>query len=252
MMIFFLLTASLTPFGVLAWNAPGKDFSGDLKLEGTVTNTHNPWVWEVGKGNKNLNSKQKRYRRSGEKHIPIPLPALTIMLGKTTLVTPAGREGLSPRVTYGKNSEDFSLVWIKPGVAEVTLPAFGENNIRVGTFIFRMQVASVLRHLQDEAVVYNNVYDDLNANGLPDETRVMKAGLIPGFLQIAFGGEGPYWLKDMGVTGTAGLSHFSEASFRQVDGAYAAQIVADSGELRLCSEMPERWSVSLPVSIEYQ
>ncbi|HAN6040451.1 TPA: fimbrial protein, partial [Escherichia coli] len=37
-----------------------------------------------------------------------------------------------------------------------------------------------------------------------------------------------------------------------VEGAYGAQTVAGSGELRLNGTMPERWRVSLPVSIEYQ
>ena len=48
------------------------------------------------------------------------------------------------------------------------------------------------------------------------------------------------------------MSHFSDASLRQVEGAYGAQTVAGSGELRLNGMMPERWRVSLPVSIEYQ
>ncbi|EFC4005578.1 hypothetical protein E5427_25140, partial [Escherichia coli] len=34
--------------------------------------------------------------------------------------TPAGREGLSPRVSYGKGEEGFSLVWTDVGIADVT------------------------------------------------------------------------------------------------------------------------------------
>ncbi|MBB2426729.1 fimbrial protein, partial [Escherichia sp. 11.1597] len=83
--------------------------------------------------------------------------------------TPAGREGLSPRVSYGKGTEGFSLEWTAPGVAEVTLPVTGDNNVRAGTFVFRMQTAGVLRHVKDGQPVYAGVYDDLNANGLPGE-----------------------------------------------------------------------------------
>lgn len=52
--------------------------------------------------------------------------------------------------------------------------------------------------------------------------------------------------------GCGGLSRFSDVALRQVDGAYGAQTVAGSGELCLNGAMPERWRVSLPVSIEYQ
>lgn len=248
----FLLVASLLPSCVQAWNTPGEDFSGELKLEGPVTSTRNPWVWKVGEGNESLEVKQGRGIRGEESGTRVSLPALTIVLGKTTLTTPAGREGLSPRVSYGKGAEDFSLVWTEPGIAEVMLPVTGENNIRTGTFFFRMQAAGVLRYLKDGQIVCAGVYDDLNANGLPDESRVMKADDVPGVLQMMFSGEGPHWLQDMVVTSTAGLSHFSDAALRQVEGAYGAQTVAGSGELRLNGVMPERWRVSLPVSIEYQ
>ncbi|RMA79669.1 MULTISPECIES: F4 (K88) fimbria minor subunit FaeI [unclassified Enterobacter] len=251
-MTLFLLTASLLPSCVLAWNTPGEDFSGELKLEGAVTSTRNPWVWKVGEGNESLDVKLRPDVRGGEQGIPVSLPPLTVVLGKTTLTTPAGREGLSPRVSYGKGAGDFSLVWTEPGTAEVTLPVTGENNTRAGTLVFRMQAAGVLRHVQNGQPVYAGVYDDLNANGLPGESRAMKAGDIPGVLQRMFRGEGPSWLQIMSVTATAGVSHFSDAALRQVEGAYGAQIVAGSGELRLNGTLPERWRVSLPVSIEYQ
>ncbi|HAN8573048.1 TPA: fimbrial protein, partial [Escherichia coli] len=137
----FLFAASLLPSCVLAWNTPGEDFSGELKLEGAVTSTRNPWVWKVGQGNEGLEVKQSRGVRDGEQAIPVALPAMTVLLGKTTLTTPAGREGLSPRVSYGKGTEGFSLEWTAPGVAEVTLPVTGDNNVRAGTFVFRMQAA---------------------------------------------------------------------------------------------------------------
>ena len=248
----FLFVVSLLPSCVLAWNTPGEDFSGELKLEGPVTSTRNPWVWKVGQGSESLEIKQSRDVRGDKQEIPVPLPAMTVLLGKTTLTTPAGREGLSPRISYGKGGEDFSLVWTAPGMAEVTLPVTGENNAWAGTFVFRMQAAGVLRHVQDGQPVYAGVYDDLNANGLPCENRAMKASDIPGVLQVMFSGEGPSWLQTMTITDAAGLSHFSDASLRQVEGVYGAQTVAGSGVLHLNGTIPEHWRVSLPVSIEYQ
>ncbi|WP_395224920.1 F4 (K88) fimbria minor subunit FaeI [Salmonella sp. SKLX107313] len=248
----FLLTASLLPSCVLAWNAPGEDFSGELKLEGPVTSTRNPWVWKVGEGNESLEVKQSLSVCGGERGISVSLPALTVLLGKTSLTTPAGREGLSPRVIYGKGIEGFSLVWTEPGIAEVSLPITGGNNARAGTFVFRMQTVGVLRHVQNGQTVYAGVYDDLNANGLPGENHAMKASDIPGALQRMFSGEGPSWLQAVTVTATVGLSHFSDAALRQVEGAYGAQTVAGSGELRLNGTMPERWRGALPISIEYQ
>lgn len=47
-MTLLLLAASLLPSCVLAWNTPGEDFSGELKLGGPVTSTRNPWAWKVG------------------------------------------------------------------------------------------------------------------------------------------------------------------------------------------------------------
>ena len=248
----FLFAVGLLPSSVLAWSPPGGDFSGELKLGGAVTSIRNPWVWKVGEGNKNLEVKQSRGVRGEERGIPVSLPELTVVQGNTILTTPAGREGLSPLVSYGKGAEDFSIVWTEPGIAEVTLPVTGENNTRAGTFVFRMQIVGVLRHMQDGQPVYTGVYDDLNANGLPGESTAMKTSDIPGTLQTMFSGEGPSWLQTMTVSGYSGVSHFSDASLRQVEGVYGAQIVAGGGELHLNGAMPERWRVSLPVSIEYQ
>lgn len=50
-----------------------------------------------------------------------------------------------------------------------------------------------------------------------------------GFLQEMFGGEGPAGLQTMTVSETTGLSRFSDASLRQVEGVYDAQILAGSG-----------------------
>lgn len=248
----FLFVFSLLPSCVLAWSTSGEDFSGELKLEGPVTSTRNPWIWKVGQGNECLKVKQSRGVHDGGQEIPVALPAMTVLLGKTPLTTPSGREGLSPRVSYGKGAEVFSLVWTEPSMAEVTLPVTGDNNARAGTFVFRMQVVGVLRHVQNGQVVYANVYNDLNANGLPGESTVMKASDIPGVLQKMFSGEGPGWLRTMTVTDAAGLSRFSDTSLRQVEGVYGAQTVAGSGKLRLSGAIPERWRVSLPISIEYQ
>ncbi|HBE6106734.1 TPA: F4 (K88) fimbria minor subunit FaeI [Escherichia coli] len=248
----FLFVASLLPSCVLAWNTPGEDFSGELKLEGPVTSTRNPWVWKVGQGNEGLEVKQNRSVRDGKQGIPVALPAMTVLLGKTTLTTPEGREGLSPRVCYGKGTEGFSLVWTAPGMAEVTLPVTGDNNVRAGTFVFRMRAAGVLRHVRDGQPMYAGMYDDLNANGLPGESSAMKTSDIPGILQKMFSSEGPSWLQTMTVTATAGLSNFSNAVLRQVEGVYGARIVAGSGELRLSGTMPEHWRVSLSINIEYQ
>ncbi|EBJ8494696.1 fimbrial protein [Escherichia coli] len=247
----FLFVACLLPSCVLAWNTPGEGFTGELKLGGPVTSTRNPWVWKAGEENKHLDVKQAAKSRSGQ-NIPVPLPALTVLLGKTTFSTPVGREGLSPRVNYGKGAEDVAIVWTEPGTAKVTLPVTGENNTRVGTFVFRMQAAGVLRYVQDGQPVYVGVYDNLKANSLPGENLAMKISDIPGVLQRMFRGEGPSWLQSMRVTATSGLSRFSDGSLRQVEGAYGAQIVAGVGELRLNGGIPARWQTSLPVSIEYQ
>ncbi|ECE1949739.1 fimbrial protein [Salmonella enterica] len=213
-MTILLLAASLLPSCVLAWNTPGEDFSGELKLGGPVTSTRNPWVWKVGEGNTQINTKAVSVLRSGEQVIPVPLPAMTVLLGKTILTTPAGREGLAPQVTYGKDTEGFALTWTAPGMASVTLPVTGEGNVRTGTFTFRMQAAGVL--------------------------------------QTLFDSEGPVWLREMTVSSVSGLSRFSDAALRQVDGVYGAQTVADSGELRFKGAVPSRWHTSLAVSIEYR
>lgn len=166
---------------MLAWNTPGEDFSGELKLEGLVTSSRNPWVWKVGQGNEGLEVKQSRGVRDGGKGIPVALPAMTVLLGKNTLTTPAGCEGLSPRVSYGKGAEGFSLVWTAPGMAEVTLSITGDNNARAGTFVFRMQaVGGGVCHVNGGQLVYAGVYDDLNVNGLLGESTAMKASDIPG------------------------------------------------------------------------
>lgn len=133
--ILLFLIVCFFPFSVFAWNTPGQDFSGELKLGGPVTSTRNPWVWKIGEGKSNLNVKHSPVSRSGDTVVPVSLPAMNLILGKTVLTTPAGREGLAPRIIFGKGIEDFSLVWAAPGVADVTLPVAGEGG--VGLVILR-------------------------------------------------------------------------------------------------------------------
>ncbi|EOD1593444.1 fimbrial protein [Escherichia coli] len=247
----WLLLASLVPTVVMAWNTPGDDFSGELKLVGTVTSTRNPWVWKSGDGNENLEVKLSNVVHNRMQGIPVSLPAMTILQGKTIFNTSTGREGLSPRINFGKGNGDFSIIWTEPGFAEVSVPVTEENNAHAGTFFFRMQAVGVLRHEQNGQPIYVNMYDDLSANGLPGENRVMKSSDIPGTLQRIFSGEGPSWLQAITVSATAGVSSFSNPTLRQIEGVYGAQTVAGSGELRLNGTIPKRWHASLPVSIEY-
>ncbi|EID1626914.1 fimbrial protein, partial [Salmonella enterica subsp. enterica serovar Infantis] len=86
----------------------------------------------------------------------------------------------------------------------------------------------------------------------PAQGQVMPAEQTPGVLQTLFDSEGPAWLREMTVSSVTGLSRFSDAALRQVDGVYGAQTVADSGELRFKGEIPSRWHTSLAVSIEYR
>ncbi|WP_426347883.1 fimbrial protein [Cronobacter universalis] len=253
-MMLLLLLVSLLPSEAGAWSTPGEDFSGEMKLGGAVTNTRNPWVWKLGQGNKKLDiEKIPVSRTNDELLISVPVPTLNIVLGKTILTTPAGRDGLSPKVIYGKETDGCSLTWTDPGIAKVTLPVTdGAGNRLSGSFTFRMQVAGVLRHVQDGQPVYAGVYDDLKTNGLPPQDLVINVSQISGVLKRMFSSEGPAWLQEMVVAGKAGLSQFSNASLRQVEGAYGAQVLAGSGELRIKGEIPERWRASLPVSIEYQ
>ncbi|WP_407905272.1 fimbrial protein [Escherichia coli] len=240
------------PFSVLAWNTPGQDFNGELKLGGPVTSTRNPWVWKTGEEKSNLNVRQSPVSRSGDSVIPVSLPAMNIILGKTVLTTPAGREGLAPRIIFGNGIEGFSLVWTAPGIADVTLPVTGEGSRRVGHFTFRMQAAGLMRHVSNGQMIYSSIYDDVGSNGLPDKPHIMNPGQIPGVLQSMFSGEGPDWLSGMSVSSDTGVSHFSDMSLRQIEGVYGARTIADTGELHLRGDKTERWNVSLPVCVEYQ
>ncbi len=250
--ISYLLVACLMPSYVQAWDVPGKTFNGELKFHGSVVSTRNPWVWSIGTGNENLKVKIKRRVSNVEDRIPVSMPALTLVLGKTSFSSIRGHEGLSPRINYGKGVKSFSLVWSAPGVAEVTLPVTGENNTRNGTFFFKMQAVGVLRYVDNGQIVYSGIYDNMESNAFPDESHMLHRGDIPAVLQSMFNGESPSWLQSMKVTTTTGLSRFTDASIHQVDGLYGARILANTGELRLDNTKTDTWQVSLPISIEYQ
>ncbi|CCG85548.1 K88 minor fimbrial subunit faeI precursor [Erwinia piriflorinigrans] len=246
-----LLAATLLPVEGLAWSTPGQDFSSELGLGGIVTSTHNPWKWQLSEGAENLDAKSP-VSRDNEQVIKVAVPALNILLGKTTLTTPAGREGLAPRVIFGRGAEGFSLTWKEPGVSQVTLPVMGDGNLQAGTFSFRMTAAALLRNKTGGQVMVAGLYDDVKGNGLPEQAWVADPEQTARLLSKMFAGDGPVWLQGASVSGTTGLSQFANAELRQIDGVYGAQMVAESGELRLKGELPPRWHVSLPVSVEYQ
>lgn len=247
-----LLAAGLISTDTLAWSPPGQDFSGEMTLGGPVTSTRNPWVWQLGEGTESLDVKTPVSRRA-EQTIAVPLPAINILLGKNTQATPAGREGLAPLITYGRGLEGFSLSWTSPGIAQLTLPVTGENNTQAGLFTFRMKGAGLQRSQDGGEPIYLALYEDLKGNGLPPQAEVMVPGQTAGALQTMFSGEGPSWLaQGLSVNGAVGVSRFTDSGIKQLEGIYGAQAIANSGELHLKGDIPSRWRVSLPVSIEYQ
>jgi len=246
-----LLAAGLIPAVALAWSPPGQDFSGEMALGGPITSTRNPWVWQLGEGTESLDVKVPANRQ--KQAIPVPLPAVNILLGKTTQATPAGREGLAPLITYGRGVEGFSLSWTSPGIARITLPVTGDKNTQAGVFTFQMKGAGLQRSRAGDESVYAVLYEDLKGNGLPPQAEVMAPEQTAGALQTMFSGEGPSWLaQGLSVNGVVGVSRFTDATIKQLEGVYGAQAIANSGELHLKGEIPSRWRVSLPVSIEYQ
>lgn len=254
-----LLLASLFPVGVLAaWSTPGEDFSGELTLGGPVTSTRNPWSWKMASGNDAISlSTGDRISRNGEQTWPVLLKGSAVLLGKTTLVTPAGREGLAPRVHFGRGDPEAELVWQQDGEGQVTLPVFGAEapSLQAGTLTFSLQTAMMLRHVQGGAPVYAAVYSDLSGNGLPPQGLTLPAGKTAPQLCRLFAGEGPAWLcaGSPAVQGAEALSRLNDSELRQVQAVYGAGIVAGSGELRMRDgEMPTSWKTVLPISIEYQ
>lgn len=248
----FLLAIVLLPSYVLAWSNPGDDFSGQLTIGGKVTNNKNPWLWKVGKATGEINVKVKKQPRNSQIFIPVRLPALTVLLGKTTQSTPVGRDGLAPLVTYGKGVEGFSINWISSGVASVAAPVTCDSIKCEGKLTFQIQSAAVLREFKGNNPSYSGIYDDMQSNGYPSQMQMMSEKLIPGFLKTVFAGEGPSWIQDIKVTGYTGLSRFNDSSVRLIEGIYGAKIIPDSGRLYLKDVQDVRWRVSIPVYIEYR
>ncbi|HDI3023708.1 fimbrial protein [Cronobacter dublinensis] len=249
---YLFLTVSILPSYVMAWSSPGEPFSGELKINGEVKSSRNPWVWKLGGGKDDLTVKTSKVdARNREKVIPLALPELTVLLGKTTFSSPAGREGLAPRITYGGGEKDFSLNWISPGLAEVKLPVKGGDGTQIGRLSFKMQAMAVLRHSYSGKHNYVNLYNNLNSNGLPGNSHLTPSAKIPGILENLFNGEGPHWLQQINITESWGITRFNDSSLRLVEGVYGAQIVPNSVELSLREQLPTNWHVSLPVNIEY-
>lgn len=250
--IYLLLTVSILPSYVMAWSSPGEPFSGELKVGGEVKSSRNPWIWKLGGGKDYLTVKTSKVAdRNPEKVIPLALPELNVLLGKTNFFSPAGREGLAPRIIYGGGEKDFSLKWISPGLAEVKLSVKGEDGAQIGRLSFKMQAMAVLRHSYSGKYNYINLYDNLSGNGLPGNSHLIPSAKIPGILDKLFNGEGPHWLQQIDITENSGITRFNDSSLRLVEGVYGAQIVPNSVELSLGGKLHRNWHVSLPVNIEY-
>ncbi|MFM5219597.1 hypothetical protein ACEUAM_22560 [Aeromonas hydrophila] len=248
-----LLAVGLLPTWGWAWSVPGEDFSNELTLGGEVTNTRQAWGWKTGVGVSGLDVVLSSWvGKDGNVAVSVPFPALPILLGKTMLTSPTGRVGLTPTVVYGRDVPGAELTWMAPGMAEVTLPISGDDKALVGHFTFRMQALAMLRHVQDGQAIYARIYDDVLGNGLPGLAQITPQEQTASNLLRIFANEGPEWLAAASVSQVLGVSQFSNTTLRQVEGVYGAAVVADSGQLFLKGEVPSRWRVSLPISVEYQ
>ncbi|EPQ7464104.1 fimbrial protein [Escherichia coli] len=251
---FLLFLVSITPIVVFAWSNPGQDFNGELTIGGAVTNTRNPWVWKLSEGDGNLDiHTSQAVRDKGKRQIlTVNLPGKNILLGKTILTSPAGREGLTPRISFGTMGDDFSLLWSVEGTALITLPVTGDSNIKKGTFSFKMIAGGVLCHVVNSNHVCNSLYDDINSNGLPPQRYMIRPDRTISILNSIFSSDAPVWLNKIEASTGMGLSRYGDPNLHQIDGAYGAQVVAGSGILKIDGELPSSWRVSLPVNIEYQ
>lgn len=255
------LLAGGTPAGVLAaWSTPGENFSGELMLGGPVTNSRNPWGWKLMAGDNADMSlpATDRTSRNGEQTWSGLLKGQPILLGKTLMSMPAGREGLAPRVNYGSGtSSGTPLVWLSDGQGEITLPVYdvSDSVSPVGELRFRLQASMLLRHIKDGKPVYTPVYNDLSGNGLPPLGRTQNAESIAPQLCELFAGDGPTWLcKAVTQMGDAvPLSRLTDSRLRLPQGVYGATIVPGSGELSLRRDvMLSHWKTTLNVSVTYQ
>ncbi|HFJ4563947.1 TPA: fimbrial protein [Salmonella enterica subsp. enterica serovar Havana] len=254
-----LLMASLFPAGVLAaWSNPGQDFTGELTLDGEVTSVRNPWAWQVDKSATGIQVKATtRQARDGDLIWQGLMKDRPLLLGKTVLTTPAGREGLAPVVSLGGGQADFSLTPEGDGILQVKVPVFApEATDRVtGSLQFRVETAALIRYVVNGSPVYAGMHNDLAGNGLPGKGLAMTAGRTAQTLCGMFAGEGPAWLcaPSVSVREVVPLSRFTDNSLRQVEGAYGAQVVGGSGTLRINgSSIPASWKATLPVRIEYR
>ena len=170
---------------------------------------------------------------SSETIIPVLLPPMNLLLGKTTYVTFSGGEGLSPLIKYGKNAGGFNLEWVAPGTALMTLAVTAHDYSKIGYFTFKMQVAAVMRHISGDQVLYLGLYGDHEDNGLPELSSMMPAFKLREKLQTMFEGEGPIWLKDIRIIGATDISRFNDTGLYQIEGIYGVQVIPDSGKLYL-------------------
>lgn len=254
-----LLLASLFPAGVLAaWSNPGQDFSGELTLDGEVTSVRNPWAWQVDKSATGIQVKATtRQARDGGLVWQGLMTDRPLLLGKTVLTTPAGREGLAPVVSLGGGQPDFVLTPEGDGILQVKVPVFASEvtDSVAGSLQFRVETAALIRYVVKGGPVYAGVHNDLAGNGLPGKGQAMAAGRTAQTLCGMFAGEGPAWLcaPSVPVRDEVSLSRFTDNSLRQVEGVYGAQVVGGSGTLRLSgSSIPASWKATLPVRIEYR
>lgn len=234
------------------WNTPGHDFNGGLKFEGSVTNNRNPWEWKIV--GKTMVPALNGNKRDGENNWQVPIPSVTILSGKTSVTSPSGRQGLTPVIHFGRAGDGNRVEWTGPGVASVTLPVYGEEHEVDGIFTFKIRVAALMKHATDGKAEYYNLYNDTEGNGLPDIKNVIELNHLVGVLREIFIAEPLDWLSnDITVSQKMNVNAFSDKKFRQIDGAYGAQIVQNSGQLSFSSDaVPAKWRVTLPVSIEYQ
>lgn len=254
-----LLMASLFPAGVLAaWSNPGQNFNGELTLDGEVTSVRNPWAWQVDKSAASIKVKINTQKsRDGGLVWQGLMTDRPLLLGKTVLTTPAGREGLAPMVNLGGGEPDFVLTSEGDGILRITVPVFAPEvtNSVAGSLQFRVTAAALIRYVVKGSPVYAGVHNDFAGNGLPDKGLAMPAGRTAQTLCGMFAGEGPAWLcaPSAPVRDEVPLSHFTHNSLRQVEGVYGAQVVGGSGTLRLSgSSIPASWKATLPVRIEYR
>jgi len=239
-------------FAIAGWSTPGNDFNGGIKFEGNVTNNRNPWEWKI-MGKVFVPALNENARR-GDNYWRVPVSSVTILSGKTSSTSPAGRQGLTPVIRLGKRGDKTKVEWTAPGIATVTLPVYGEEKEERGIFSFKIRAVALMKHVTDGKVNYHSLYNNTSGNGLPDSNNLLEPSQAIGVLREIYNTEPLSWLsKDAVVSDKNSINALSDKSFRQVDGAYGAQIVQDSGVLIFTSRVaPDKWRVILPVSIEYQ